>query len=83
MDQETNEGQKRCPVWSTGNELEFLRNLGTHRSGSHRTAGQGTVAGLKDLLRGYLAGCRRRVNWGSIDKKIVMAEAEAMLESLV
>lgn len=62
-------------TWATQTELAFLGRLGTH---APEARGRSRV----HLLKGYLAGCALRADWGAMDKRQAVAFAEAELERL-
>lgn len=62
------------PNEQTGAEVRFLRSLGGHSNAVW--SGRATRA---DLLRGYLDGCRIRVQWDGIDAPTVTALAWQLL----
>ena len=51
---------KGYTMWTTKNEIEFIKNIENH-----------TVVKKSryQLLRGYLAGLSKRVNWGPLNSK--------------
>ncbi|MCU0807934.1 MAG: hypothetical protein MUC53_08350 [Candidatus Contendobacter sp.] len=59
-------------LWTTNDELKFVQRLATMQQ----------VAQRRPLLEGYLAGFRRRVNWGDIGPQAVREAAEKALEFL-
>jgi len=61
-----------CHPWTTFDELQFIAHLETLAPAIQR----------KQILRGYLAGLRRRVRWEGIDAGVVREAAEAALEAL-
>lgn len=56
----------------TTHEIAFLRKIGTYNEHARRIP-------RAELLRGYLAGCKKRTRWGTIDSAKVIAFAEAEL----
>lgn len=63
----------------TRNEISFIDRLGTHNN--HNEFYSGT-RDKKTLLKGYLASCSLRENWGEIDKASVVSFAETELARL-
>lgn len=57
--------------WSTENEKDWLKNLGTHRRNS---------LSKKESLEKYLEASNKRVNWGSINKEEILSYAKELLE---
>ena len=64
-------GYSRHP-WTTFDELQFIAHLETIAPAIQR----------KQILRGYLAGLRRRVCWEGLDAGVVREAAESALEAL-
>ena len=64
-------GHSRQP-WTNFDELQFIAHLETTLP----------VIQRKQILRGYLAGLRRRVRWEGMDEGVVREAAEAALEGL-
>lgn len=62
--------EKEEPRHSTDAELKFIERLGKHSE---------EKAPRPELLRGYLAGCEKRTNWGMIDSAMVIAYAQRCL----
>ena len=58
---------------STFNEIKFIDKLGTY---------SGTDVLRRDLLIGYISGCKRRVNWGMINSNEVISHARKSLNKL-
>lgn len=59
----------------TEDELRFLNSLG-----SNSLKGQEGQVTPKQLLRGYLEGCRKRTDWDKIDRHVAVQKAhEALL----
>jgi len=54
---------------TTQDETEFIASLETNNRGT-----------LEKKLRGYLAGCEKRVRWDSIEKEQAIAAATARLQ---
>ena len=54
--------------------MDFLRHLGSY--GPHAKDFRLNKA---DLLRGYIAGAKRRENWGGIDRQAVIDYAFELL----
>lgn len=52
--------------WSNSAELSFIEHLASKRE-------------AKGLLRGYLRGMEKRVNFGSIDRRAAKERAEELL----
>lgn len=56
----------KTPIpWGTQAEINFLK----------------TIADNEKALRGYIQGCKKRENWGSIDKKAVIVKAKELLRA--
>jgi hypothetical protein len=55
---------------TTANELEFVDGMGS------------STFPVRQLLRGYIAGAKRRVDWGCVDAAAVIARAEKRLGEL-
>ena len=64
--------------WTTKNEIEFLRGLGSHGPGSYVPGRRSTVT----CLEGYIKSAEHRDEWGAINKEKVVRVAEAMLYSM-
>ena len=62
--------------FDTAEEKKFLNNLGTHAPDNV------TSPGRKVLLWNYIASSSKRVNWGSIDKKIALEHANNLYSNL-
>ncbi len=58
--------------YTTKREKEFLKFLGLH---------WGKKSSRAVLLRKYLKAAKKRINWGDIDSKEVIAYAKALLKS--
>jgi hypothetical protein len=58
--------------WMTFDELQFIAHLETLTPAIQRN----------QILRGYLAGLRRRVRWEGLDAGVVREAAESALEGL-
>lgn len=69
-------GGQHHEVWQTAHELDFLCKLGTWGM----DAGGPGAASRKALLMRYLRASRRRVDWGAIQREIVLDEARLMWE---
>jgi hypothetical protein len=67
-----------CTYYSTLDEKNFIAGLGTgvHRFGTHPAPPH-----LKriDFLIGYKKALNKRVNWGSIEKDVVIEELEGAI----
>ena len=59
--------------WTTENEKEWLNNIGQHNKNRRNNL---TVS---HALQFYLEASKKRVNWGSMNKKEVIAYAENLL----
>jgi hypothetical protein len=59
------------PEHETANEIYFLSKIGSYADTNKPRA---------DILKGYLAGCAKRVNWDAMDKARVMAYASSLLD---
>ena len=59
--------------WTTENEKEWLNNIGQHNKNRRNNL---TVS---HALQFYLEANKKRVNWGSMNKKEVIAYAESLL----
>jgi hypothetical protein len=70
--QEKGESMSIKTPWTTFDELQFVAHLETITPAIQR----------KQILRGYLAGLRRRVRWEGIDAGVVREAAESALEGL-
>lgn len=58
--------------WTTAAELQYLENIGiTHQFTK-------TIPRM-ELLKRYLEGANRRVNWGDVNKNDVLKAAHRML----
>tara|TARA_R110000772_G_scaffold4573_4_gene16361 strand:- start:3933 stop:4208 length:276 start_codon:yes stop_codon:yes gene_type:complete len=57
---------------TTEREFDFIDKLGTYNEHSAKVS-------KVDILRGYLKGMEKRVNWGSISKKKAVKYATARL----
>ena len=64
---------------TTKNEIEFVKSLGKHNIHNEYYSGP---RDKETLLKGYLASCSLRENWGEIDKASVMSFAETELARL-
>ena len=60
--------------WSTQSELNFIKKI-------DKFINNGTSR--KRLLQGYLKGVEQRVNWGTIDKNVVISYAQKELNKLL
>ena len=60
--------------WSTQSELNFIKKI-------DKFINNGTAR--KRLLQGYLKGTEQRVNWGTIDKNVVISYAQKELNKLM
>ena len=61
-------------AWTTEEELHFVAHLGRwwpERAGSGKSE--------RDVIVGYLAGAKRRDDWGSVDRERCMDAARARL----
>lgn len=61
---------------TTQDEFDFLENIGTYRE-------NGVPETKKNLLKGYLVGASKRVNWGEIDKDVVINFAKEKLDAAI
>ena len=61
--------------WATRDEIRFLENLGTHAP-KVRAASPMTV---EELYENYIKAARLRVNWGAINKDVVIGFAKQMI----
>ena len=64
-------------MWTTQEELRYLRSIGQHSESAIVTSK--TKA---EMLRNYLRAAALRTTWGMIDRLVVTLEAEAMLREL-
>jgi len=65
--------------WDTERELQYIRK----GIGFYTTPEQGSVkAHIKAILEGYIKACKKRVNWGQIDKDAVIKAANSRLSTL-
>ncbi len=55
--------------WHTHNEIQFLRMIERHYPPRPRQPNPNRM----ELLRRYREGCRKRTDWGDIDRDAVMA----------
>ena len=58
---------------NTDTELDFLRKMGSHREQKHKPL---------PLLKGYLLAAKNKVEWGRVEKAVVIAEAERLVAKL-
>lgn len=65
--------EKELPRHSTDAEIKFIEKIGRHSESNLTRA---------ELLRGYLAGCAKRTDWGAIDAALVVAFAQGCLGKL-
>lgn len=66
---------KTQEFWATRDEIRFLENLGTHAPKVRATS----PLTVEELYENYIKAARLRVNWGAIDKVVVIAKAKEML----
>ena len=66
--------------WSTDQEVKFINDLGRNiwATESYLVL----KAGRKKLLEKYLETCKRRENWGAINKTKVMRHTLALIHAL-
>lgn len=83
----SNAPRRFLPPWTTGNEIEFLMGLGTHRLGAPNNADDVPVLERYTLLRNYQQSITNRNHWGGIDRNAIakvvaemIATAEAKLK---
>ena len=60
--------------WSTRDELNFLRKIGTFGL-------KGAGRDPKKCLEGYIKAAKNRVDWGKIDKEVAVETAKALLRT--
>ena len=58
---------------STIDEIKFIDKLGTYSD---------TDVKRRDLLIGYISGCKKRGNWGNINAEYVINHAKNSLREL-
>jgi hypothetical protein len=59
--------------WNTISELIWLDNIGSYiEKGRFKFT-------KREILEGYLKSCKKRVNWGSIDKNKCITHANKLL----
>lgn len=61
----------------TEHEIDFIDKLGTHSN----HAADFNLSRV-ELLRGYIDGAKRRVDWGDIDRETILVYALKLLKSL-
>lgn len=61
----------------TEHEIDFINNLGTHSP----HAAEFNLTRI-ELLRGYINGAKRRVDWGDIDRETILVYALKLLKIL-
>ncbi len=72
------------PPWTTGEEINFLVGLGTHRSSAPKNVDDVPVLERYVLLRNYQRSMTSRNYWGGIDRNEiakVVAEMIAVAEA--
>jgi hypothetical protein len=50
--------------WTTQDEIDFLRRIGTHRTGKN-------VLPRRELLRKYRRSIAQRSYWGAVDRQLI------------
>lgn len=63
--------------WGTDSEKTYINHIGTYAVNSSKRLPR-TVA-----LANYLVACRRRTNWGNLDKNVIMEHAQRTLNKLM
>ena len=67
------------PTWTTNNEIDHIKSI---IDGSCFTEKSPFVwPGPEHMLRGYLAGCKIRHDWGSMDSKKIIKFAQEQLNA--
>lgn len=62
---------KHVEKWKTADEIEFIEKLGFHAAGGSSSH--------YDLVKGYAAGLRYRVDWDGLDEQVVWKEVKRRL----
>jgi hypothetical protein len=62
--------------WGTKEELKFIDRLGTYTRFRYARKSR------KELLEGYLEGCKSRDDWDSVDKEIIIKHVKQELQKL-
>lgn len=65
--------------WETYDETTFLQHIGEFGINGKTC----TPERKCKLLEGYLRAARHRKNWGKVDRKIAIATAEGLLETIL
>ena len=66
-------------MWTTEDEVQFVRALGTHSEVVKEKLAKGTLSKI-DLLKRYRAGMRLREDWGDIYPAVVLEEVDRLIE---
>ena len=64
-------------AWTTGNEQDFLRGMGTWSVSRHHR--RGNMKSRAEQLRGYLRSAAHRSDWGAMNKAEVLRTARTLL----
>lgn len=68
--------------WSTGDELAFIEQIGTHRM--HRRTGYNpSPVTVKALLENYIIAAREREEWGFVKASTCISYAVEKLQAAV
>lgn len=62
-------------MYTTKNELDFLRDLGTGKYSDVKRKKNRT---RDHILKGYLIGCENRKKWENIDREIILKTIKGM-----
>lgn len=66
--------------WSSRDEIDYITHIGEHKEPKYSSLSPTQKLGRKvSMLRGYIAGLGKRVNWGTIDKERIVAFASGEL----
>jgi len=69
-------------VWTTANEIEFVRGLGTHLQHAPESVEHVPREKRLALLRSYRETMSKRVNWERADPEEVAAEVDRLIALL-
>lgn len=65
----------RHNIWTTADEIHFIKEMGTHAEG-------GMTTPIKKLLANYIRAAKSRKDWGFVNPQAVLSFAENRLRSL-
>ena len=73
-------GKKDRVWWTTKNEIDFIKAIGT---GQFSTSEAVMSKSQIELLEGYVAGAKKRVNWEGVDGLVCIKVAEEKIKHLM